>query len=173
MPQNILYIGGDESNNGRIPEIHVAVFSQNYLDIIPGTYRKIRRKDSNWNMDLGPEYKFTFLISPIRRNPSRNPDLIGRIYSSLLNKEVSRNISKLAIYIDGSLYKKEEKHLQSLISYSTNYRSRDISINFGPQLDTTIGLVNNADKIANFLFRKKLSFEELSRDKRFKPLLNF
>ncbi|MFA6023083.1 MAG: hypothetical protein WC781_03270 [Candidatus Pacearchaeota archaeon] len=168
-----LYIGGDESNNGHIPEIHSAVFSYIQSDIAFGDFPKIRDGDYKWDLTVGKNRWFRFLINSNRRNSKSNKDLIGRIYGSLLYEEISPDVSEINFYIDGHISNPEKNSLLGIVSEVSNLSHKYIKINFGPHYDERISLVNKADKIANYLFRKKTTLETLSQDSRIKPLLSF
>ena len=168
----ILFGGGDESNNGRNYAIYVLVLSNNINDSSRGRYEKIRSNHGRekWNLRIGNR-KFRFTIS--NEHPcSEKRDLLGRIYGSLLHEEIDDNVAQLKIFLDGSVSLRERAYIKSFIAESTSQDYSTITIRTEPYFDVHNVLVNKADRVANFLYRTK-TLDELERDHRFKPMLDF
>ena len=151
---NNIYMGLDESNHGRYPEIFVAAFSSWLEDVLTQKFQKIRNPSLGFFGNFSQrDYSFLFMEENDFDRISKNEH--GRILiSSLLAKKRFPQDSKLKLLIDGSITLTQKQTARELIPKYTDFKKENISINSGPFFDKTYKIVNLADAMANYLFRK-------------------
>jgi len=108
--RGVLYIGIDESNHGRYPEICVAVFSglredcRPYRFPIPRDYTLLSKLDSKKR-----DYRFLILTKPQIRESRSKTALIA---PSLINPYLEENnFDEVRILVDGKFYRENIKTL--------------------------------------------------------------
>ena len=165
-----LYLGIDESNHGRTPEVFVAVFSKLEQDILEHNKLPKRRSNANPLKSMGRR-KYSFLLvneTDFERIPEK--EFMGVVASSLIQEEFDKENTHLDVFIDGYLKKSKQIYAKDLISEVHDIPKDYISISSGSKFDQTYKVVNLADSIANHLFRT-LHVKDLSKDKHYKTLL--
>ncbi len=155
------YIGIDESNHGRHPEIFVAALSRRQDSAI--IYPKIRfrkeRKHSRLKERLDcQDYRFTL----VTEGQKRLPDIV----STLLEPEIHLDSKGINIYLDGLIQEEECLEIKRRISDETGVSY--VEIYSGSKFDQRVGIVNLADEIANWLYRESLI--NLSDNKRLRRI---
>ncbi|PIN91022.1 hypothetical protein COU57_02335 [Candidatus Pacearchaeota archaeon CG10_big_fil_rev_8_21_14_0_10_32_14] len=150
-----LYIGVDESNHGKYPEIIVASFSQDPFTIQERTIPKQRIHKSTFLETLECDYSFLLLKSSDRERLNYS-DLMANIIGSLLYGKISQ-FNTSHIFVDGELKNLQGKEVDDLKRNIANIiqapKSR-ITLKSGPDFDRTYPLVNIADGIAHYIFSK-------------------
>ena len=120
--RNILYIGLDESNHGRYPEICVAVFSTILNDCRPSRLRLGKRDFSLMSKFQSPKRDYRFMIINKNQIPKKRNSLSivapNLIIPYLKEKET---FDELRIFIDGNLKLKERRFLKRKLE---DYASR-------------------------------------------------
>lgn len=168
MPQKVLYVGIDESNNGngsvdkygeKLPTIYVAVFSFNDQDI--KIEEKIQKKNNFKNLESKLKKRLGISILLLDQtdfnykfNHKEKP---GRISVSLANKffeknEIKRLIERVEFYFDGEYRVEQVKFTEKLVKDVLGIESR---FYHDAHLDTKMPLVNLADELARYLFKKR------------------
>ena len=64
----------------------------------------------------------------------------------------------LRIYIDGKVREEEQKRIMEMLSVKRKINQSEIQIYAEDKFDERVEIVNLADEIANWLFRKPLSW---------------
>jgi hypothetical protein len=166
--------GIDESNNGRFPAVYVAACSNNVSD--GRDFLKIKERQACF---------------PKKRN---HKGIEGRCserhyYFCLLKKEENEMIPEhkrkgiliasliygqeikipIEVYADGEFKIKEKDYTIGILKNCLNIEKNMIEFYYGKDLDRKIKIVNIADELANWLFRKPLL--EISKKEQLKPLL--
>ena len=159
-----MFIGIDESNNGRTPLIVVAVASELRKDILECKgLKKYRKKNGNmrslYNKMAKRDYKFLLIEA---QNPKDIKNVVPRIYQDLLFPSLNKD--KLEVFIDG-----DQKGIEEILRFP----GVSITIHYGHNLDTKIPLVNIADGVANYIYHKyeKFGIDGLIRKENFKKHL--
>ncbi|MBN2052055.1 hypothetical protein JW756_00970 [Candidatus Woesearchaeota archaeon] len=139
------YLGIDESNNGRYPEIFVGVYSENPEDIVTTTkgLSKKRKSPKRIINSILQEREFKYIV-------------IDESYSQLFH---TKNISVLAaaelirafnnlerIIIDGEIRRTELRNLEGLAQ-------KPVIILPEPKADVKYPIVNAADNLAHILYK--------------------
>ncbi len=164
-----LYIGIDESNHGRYPEVFVAVFSNLNQDIIKPGHLSKKRPGIPFNFLNGRDYSFLLVNKhDLGRLPKK--ELTGVVLSSLFSGKSFGDFSHLDIFIDGSIDISRKIYSQEVISEVYEIPKKNISIESGSKFDQTYPIVNFADSIAHYIFRN-LSVKEITSNKNQKYLL--
>ncbi|MBS3122092.1 hypothetical protein J4434_04370 [Candidatus Woesearchaeota archaeon] len=147
------YLGIDESNHGRFPEIYVGVYSQFPQDIKESTeILPKRRNNGNVFSELGGR-QFKHLLIPEDYKIIYGPHNIRLIaYSELIAGFSGENVGDLErvilerVIIDGPLREEDLRKLRQFVSSTPH-------INSDAQNDTKFEIVNLADRVANLLHR--------------------
>lgn len=142
-----MYLGIDESNHGKFPEIFVGCFSFDTRSIIEKRLRKNHSRSIKRRNLRGFPYKhiiftkdFKDIIDP------KNYDLVA---IGELTKFYNNSMGLEKVFMDGEIKnKKEEKIIEML--YHINKKIKFIS---KPKMDEKINLVNEADNLANLFYR--------------------
>jgi len=147
-----MFIGIDESNNGRTPLIVVAVASELEKDILEcKDLEKYRKKNGNmrslYNKMAKRDYRFLLIEAD---DPKEVKKVVPKIYQELLFSFQMKD--EVKIFIDG-----DQKGIEEILRFP----GVSITIRYGHNLDTKIPLVNIADGIANYIYHK---YEELGID---------
>ena len=156
MNKRGLYVGVDESNHGRHPEVFVAVCSDNIFDAERrSNLMKIRKNHETLFMRLGRRY-FTFLLmQEIDIDGLKGYGIIPAVTASLLsNIDIADRYTSLDIFIDGELKAGEKEKTKRLVSGVVGIERALITVNSGTNFDRSIRLVNLADELAHYIFRK-------------------
>ena len=136
------YLGIDESNHGRFPEIYVGVFSLNECSIRPGKYAKKRKKKRIENiLDPAEDYKHLIIKQGYR-------DIFGgRGIKIIALAEIIGSFKNLnRIIFDGFLDQKELMNLERIL-YPIN-----IDLHTESDADRHFKIVSKADQIAYRLY---------------------
>lgn len=150
LNKNSLYIGVDESNHGGYGlEIFVAVFSKPIPhEILFDKFSKPRKSTLKLNPELITEnYFYTFTTTP--QNSSR-----GIILSSLIKRDLPKNLEQLKIFFDGKASDSNKKYTKSLISDICEIDYFDLEFICESKFDKKCLLVNKADRLAYFINKK-------------------
>jgi len=83
--------------------------------------------------------------------------------ASLIQDKDLSDLEKLVFLIDGELLTPKRAYLREIVSDVCNIDKKRIEIKAGPHFDKSYPLVNLADELAHYLFRK-CSPEQLSND---------
>ena len=148
LPRGVMYVGVDESNHGRFPEILVGAMSGLEEDVIKGSYtkqRKILTVPPSWLN----ERDYSFLV--IEKKDSwrlQKPEFLGTEISSLLQGIENPKLNHLSIFLDGIPTEIGRLYVRDMVSEVCAFPRENITFNFGPRLDETYSLVNLADAIA-------------------------
>jgi hypothetical protein len=166
-----LFVGMDESNNGRAFEIHTAVFSLNPQDgkasevILP----KIRAHKHIFNRLKNRTYSF-LLLTDTDKSQIPKHERAGIISSSLLEGELDWDqIDNLKFYLDGDRSTFELDFMKEKIASLTHLNEDNIKIKYGGKFDQWYPVVNIADQMAHYLFRKGIY--DICEHKDRKPLI--
>lgn len=158
-----LYVGIDESNHGRFPEIFVAVFSQFPTDT-SNNFKLSKRRSKISPMKCLEKRAYTFLVAlegDYQRIPSRQ--LIGVVTSSLVYSSFTNYLDHLKIFLDGEKTPGERTFTRDLVSEVCDFDRNRVLVFSGARFDQTFPLVNLADSVAYHLF-KRYSLENLSKN---------
>lgn len=167
MPEgDFLYVGIDESNHARFPEIYVSVMSNFCEDISRQKLSKKRRDHGNLFARLNKRrYSFLLFDEPMfkafnKTNGIKERRFLATIIPNLLDKEKLMEYGNTDIYIDGEMPSLTQKYLRDAISEFCGVEKRKLSVIAGAHFDQIYPVVNMADEMAHYLFRHK-SMEEL------------
>jgi len=151
------FIGIDESNHGKYPEIYVAALSPNEREIIPSStpLPKIRSKKSLETIVSGlDDYKYMKLSR-------RTMDFYGKL-SSLKSQVISTilvsfelNPSRMIVYIDGGGSLEFHENILSL--FNSNQSKGNLlpqNLQFAIHGDQIYPIINKADRLAYKIFRE-------------------
>ncbi len=157
-----LYIGIDESNHGKVPEIFVGVRSYDSYDAIENIPLLGKtRNHSNIGERVGTR-EYRFLVSPYKRG---DKTLKTNILLSLTNPLIKeQSFDYLHLLIDGEIPKEVGIMTRTSLSHILKISKEKIIITSGPDYDRKFELVNIADQLANHFFRKK-TLEDLTSHK--------
>lgn len=143
-----MFLGVDESNHGRVPEILAVCYSNNPEDIVEGNYEKRRSKNlDKRNLGFFDFRHIIFSREDLLLLNKKQPMIIAVCEFAKYFLERGSNLEK--IFIDGNLSLSQLDYLYRILE------NLDISteISFGPKYDQKIKLVNAADNWANALHR--------------------
>ncbi len=168
----ILYVGIDESNHGRFPEVFTAVISNLKNDAIKRKYMKKIKKDFK-RFPHGQYRDYTFLLAQkvdYERIPSR--EMIGTVIGSLIVEDIdSRHTENLEIYLDGGHWTPSSQiYTRDYVSDILSISKENLQLKIGKDLDRKRYVVNLADQQARKIHRK-WSLEKASKSKRKRDLL--
>ena len=166
-----IYVGFDESNNGRKFEIHTAVFSDNPLDISesPSLIPKLRRHKNLFNRLRNRTYAF-LLFTDSDRDRIPFVERSGVTAASLMVEEYDwSDFEGITLFLDGAKSTKEIDTLADIVLDTIPIPATGLEISFGPKYDQRIRLVNMADQLAHYLFKKGIDVISEHEDR--KPLL--
>lgn len=155
MDKETYFVGIDESNHGRYPEIFVGVFSNDLRDIKKSSFGKIRNKKEDLVEKLGNrDYYFSLLNKKDKyRIPDR--DLGGLITSNLLFPFIRDHPnSKYELYWDGEIKLNDLIHTKEMTCNLCGIEEKNLLVRAGKSFDKKYYLVNLADSIAYQLFKR-------------------
>ncbi len=166
--------GIDESNNGRFPAVYVAACSNINSDSCSSLEIKTRKacypKKRNHKGIAGrcSERQYYFCLLKKEEN-EKIPTLKrkGVLISSLIYGQDLR--PPIKIYVDGEFKSKEKTYTKGILKDCLNLEKDMMEFYHGKDLDRKVKIVNIADELANWLFRKPLS--DLGKKQQLKPLL--
>ncbi len=171
---NWRYSGVDESNNGRYPVFFISVFSNlegdsevrdnsPSKDFLP----KKRKHDSSlWGKFSLRKYSF-LLYSQSDSDRITDYKVPGIVLASLFYEEDLGR--ELEVFFDGTLSGKEKDFAECFVKEVTGIPRRGIEIIDGPNLDKRNSLVNIADEVAHWLYKR--SIEKIRENPRMKNIL--
>ena len=172
VPQGIsgVNVGIDESNHGRYPEVFTGVASCFERDINEGVFPKKRGNHKTLFGHLNKrDYSFLFLEeNDLKRIGPEN--LLGTICASLIMGFDFEQFEKIRFWLDGEITFGKKAEVRKVISYYSKRPVKQIKIEGGPRFDQTYGIVNLADELAHYIFRKT-TIEENSRNPHRKTLI--
>lgn len=159
------YVGIDES--GHFPGIYAAVFSDLEEDIKQGYMLPKRREKTFPSKELG-QRDFSFLVFQ-KEDQKRfsKKEIKGNIIASLLQGKLpEKPIDSLEIFVDGIIWEERTDYARDMISEIYSLPKKNISIDSGTKYDKKLPIVNKADSIAYYLFKKfeKSPLEEMIKD---------
>lgn len=166
------YLGIDESNHGRFPEIFVAVYSKTLSDIIRSKKKDgigKKRRNSKVLSHLGPRSYKHLLISQEEarllgeRNRDRNIRIVA--FSELIKSFMKSHGSLEAILIDGQGSRALTDRIRAIL-----YPLSIPKPSFKKKGDNFYPLINYADGIANILHRhySNLNSKLINEGKKYK-----
>ncbi|MBS3155580.1 hypothetical protein J4404_03745, partial [Candidatus Woesearchaeota archaeon] len=144
------WVGIDESNHGRYPEIYVAVFSQYPQDASPVIGLKKNRNKGNLDLIL-KERDFRFILIPKEYKNFLSPNDIAVVNVVEFIKYFTRNKPEYQIkyFIDGEF---KQSYLNKIDRVLYPIRTPEIIIE--SKADVRYPVVNKADYIARLLHNK-------------------
>ena len=149
------FVGIDESNHGKYPEIFVGVFSTDPRDKQPSYFPKNRESDYNFLDELGNRVYCFSLLRKKDKSKILDKDLEGIATSSLIYPFSNNNPGlNYEIYWDGKKKPSEVNHIKEMVCNKCGIESEDIYIEARKELDESLYIVNLADSIASQLFRE-------------------
>ncbi len=156
------FIGIDESNHGRFPEIYVAVLSKNSQDIIEDVKSKKRRNhDTIENILDGRDYRY--LLVNEEDVDKLGSHAIKPIVISSLIYAFSIDLINTKVIIDGEGNHCLSKDTAHILSKRTDQLILPGRFTFASNADKLYPIVNKADEIAHVLFSY---FRKFKLDKR-------
>lgn len=171
IPGKTLIVGVDESNNGKFPAYFVAILSQKALDITAKIKsEKIRSHKPNLFNQL-KKRGYSFLLFE-ENDQERIPGFKkpGVIVASLLDQEIGQEVENLAIYLDGEYTTPQKSYLRDCVSDYSGLERRCVNLFCGANFDKKIKIVQLADELAHYLFRK-YPIQKISKNRHRKTLL--
>ena len=165
------YIGIDESNHGRFPEVFVAVISSYECDALnTQCWKKLRKNIKRF--PHGKYRDYTFLLAG-KGDEDRigKQKFIGKVIGSLIIEDIDPvKTNNLEIYLDGDHWtKSQEIYVRDYLSEIIEISKRNIKLNTGSALDEKLYLVHLADQRASTI--KRWSLDKASKSKRQRELL--
>lgn len=167
-----LFVGIDESNHGRYPEIFSAIFSIIPQDIIEQPNLLVKKRDNHRGLFTKLSKRdYSFIVIGAEDYEKLRPvEFIGHVAVSLLQEKIPQELDELRILIDGEVLSNKKLYTRSLISDIYGIEKEIIRIESGKDLDRRYRLVNIADELSHYLFRR-CSLEKLSRDVHRRPFV--
>ena len=166
-----LYVGFDESNHGKFPEVYVAFYSNIPTDIEKRSGLSKKREQNSNIIKIYKKREYTFLVMQeyeYKRTPSE--DLLGIIAASLMQGKINKDLEKLILLFDGKLDDKKRNRIKRIISETYSLEYNNIALRYGAKFDKKYKLVNLADQMAYYIF-KNLDTNQIDNNKR-RALLN-
>ena len=138
------YLGIDESNHGKFPEIFVGAFSNRDKDITKGDIGKIRKKGRQNNVIGSRQFRYIIMSREYGELFGSYGAMAFVSYAELIR--TFPNIKR--VIIDGKISESEKiiRGLEFVLDEMPE-------IDFIPKADIIIPIVNTADCIANSLYR--------------------
>ena len=164
------YIGIDETNHGRFPEIFVAAYSNTAMDThchADGQFTKQRKSHNGLAGRLSHRgYSFIVVGKEILYG-YREEQIFASVLVSLIRQIPRPSLEQ--IWIDGDLNEQKKEEMWRRLKKDCSITEKDISIQFGPKYDTKVYLVNLADEIAHHLYHQPL--DKIARNPRKRDIL--
>jgi hypothetical protein len=155
-----LYVGSDESGNGAELEVHTAVFSRYAHDIFSNKevelpYIKVREHKNLFHKLRKRAHSF-LVLEQEKKYKIPHTDRTGVIMASLLHQEFDwEEVDKVHLYMDGFKKQSEINRVSEIVQDRVPKLSMSkIRVSWGAHYDCKIFVVNLADELAHFLFRK-------------------
>lgn len=162
-----LFMGIDESNHGRFPEVFAGIFSSFKSDAVLKGSRvkkedllpKTRKHKENPISKFGERY-YSFLIAE-KKDYDRfnNREFIGNVVASLLDRNIPEDLDRLLVFIDGNDFESRRNYAKDLIVDRYSLKRDQVKISSGGNFDRQYPLVNLADKLAHYFFRNSHEME--------------
>lgn len=177
MSDNIIHIACDESNNGKSLEIHTAVASVfpndvYYIDEILSKRRSRRAHRNIFDRVHKRDYRF-LLFHESDKERYRPETRLGIITASLSNDLLTEEHLKfffINFVFDGEKSRNEIEYARRLLRAHHNLGKDQIGMSYGAKYDQHYALVNIADQLAHYFFKKRVS--EISEHPKRSYLLN-
>lgn len=150
------FIAIDESNHGRFPEVIVAAYSNIDSDaaIYPNPMFEKHRDHGRLSARLTKRgYAFVLLTKEMKELASDSV-IYGSVIYSLVD-EIERT-NPCDLYLDGEIHYKKINEVHKQLKYRSNMPQSKVRIHIGKDLDKRVLLVNVADELAHWLYRKPL-----------------
>ena len=154
---DVLYLGIDESNHGRFPEIFVAVASFNYQDtvIFSGTQKIRNNTQSLFSSLKSRDYRY-LIVGKEDYRIYGGKKLMPKICSRLLGG-FNQNYDFLKIFIDGEVNREQKKYLKEFL-LEDKCETELISINQVPKgaHKKSNNIILLADGWANWIYKQTI-----------------
>jgi len=172
--EKTLYVGFDESNHGKFPEIIVAVSSLIYSDISTKRMRGRDRmsKDEFFRFLKNPQRSYNHtIVNEGRLDHGKNPliEAAPKLLNTLIQEQRYQGISSIDLIFDGEIRTNETGGLFKSIHL---YLSPEISVSYVcyPKSKKVAyaypKILVAADSVAHFLFREYSFMEKIGAEKR-------
>ena len=144
-----MYLGVDESNHGRNPEIYVGVVSWDPLCLIRQNLGKIRRKILDFSA-IGSSYDFVHIVIPDRAREFYSSKFlqIFVLAEMIYHFQVEKRLSLCSVLVDGKFSPDSYSALEDLVRPFTSFPSL---LGFVDG-DRNFSHVNLADQLAYSLY---------------------
>jgi len=144
-------VGLDESNHGRWPEIIVGVWSSNLNLVVPTSARAYVKRRSQTNPDALRKYvadkDFRYVVIPQDYAYLGRERLVGVSFAAIIQEFSEDPYGELEqALIDGSPVAQTQKVIERLLD-------SNISVDYLAKGDSSVQLLNQADRLAYFLFK--------------------
>jgi len=138
-----MFLGVDESNHGKLPEIFVGCYSKDSSKIIKGDFGKPRNE-----RDPFPKATYQHIVFDTKEDR-----IVGRTnFQVIAACELVRRVNRIRrlekLFIDGKIMKRTLCKLEKMM----NHFLPRTELIFGKGLDKKIPLVNTADRMAYLLY---------------------
>lgn len=153
---NSIYVGIDESNRGKNPEVHCAVFSKPIAEeILLNKFGKSRKNILYlWPSLITKQNHYTFCLPPQGYFHRRESIARGIVLASLIKQDLPENLEELKLFLDGKFHRDARKEIKSIVSDFCEVECSKIELICRKKLDKKCLLVNQADKTAYFIYKK-------------------
>lgn len=155
------YCGIDESNHGSSPEIFVAVISEYPSDTTISSRHPKRIQNPHTIFGYMRKRDWKYTIVSRKHYDVYGPHKIIVRATELLLRELKSEFGSLEIYIDGEL---QRRQITEINRSFPGIHTKVSAIPKGKKFRRTNQLIQLADSLANYLFRKKTP-EELINGK--------
>ena len=170
LSNHTFYAAYDESNHGRFPQIDVLTMSGLKKYVQKGTFPKQRKKKPCLRTGINNDY--SFLLSSeadYKRIPKK--EILGLTIASLISDHIClEKLDSLKLFIDGEHLISKRNYIKDLFVEIFSIPRNKIIINSGANFDRKYLLVNWADSLAHYFFRK-CTPEQLSRNPKRKDFI--
>jgi hypothetical protein len=172
-----VYGGFDESNHGYYPEFFVLVLSGNSKDVmkLDTSLGKAKTETSLRNIVKKTSRRgHTFLQIEKKDSDRVVPyKLIGNIVASLAEDFLPSSLNNFEFYVDGKLDSLKKFYMRDFLAEIYGFSKKQIHIYAGGKFDKKYSVVNMADGMSRYYFRKKFSAQQLSENFHHKELIYF
>ena len=146
------FIGIDESNHGRYPEVFVAVYSSNPADIQVGTAQLGKIRDKQPIEDILRGKTAYHVLVPQRWTQYGHQRTLRVIATSEL---ILHSDAAQEVIIDGEMPSTHIEEIHRIL------HPRKVNVTLQQRADQFVPLVNSADSVANKLFRYYSGFSDI------------
>lgn len=169
--RSVLSVGIDETNHGLFPEIFCGVRSKRRNDTLEKNKLNKERADFSGILEEVKKREYSFLLLASKEDYRRvgNDKIQGVVAASLLSG-IPINFEELDIFFDGDLTKRIQDYMRDIVSEHLVLPKDAVSIYQGGEYDERIPLVNLADGMARYLFRKH-TIEDLANNPNLRTLI--